>query len=113
MNENIRDKNDFKWESIAINTWVANVPSGWLLKSIDTKHGFIEDDLVDEDEDEEADNRGNIMAEDAEEHALDDEEEFKGKKVPLSMANSMALITDVEHVWDFGKFKWINISRDT
>jgi len=86
MNDNIKH---FYWENIAINTYVAKVPSGWLIKSVDTK---------------------NDMAAPDDETEVTEENE---KRVPIAMSSSMICIEDSTHGWNFDKFRWVNIGRDT
>lgn len=80
--------NRFNWENIGINTYVAKLPGGWLLKSVDTKNGIAGPD-----------------SDDAPPESL--------KRVPIAMSNSMVFIPDPMHGWSFAKFRWVNISHDT
>jgi len=76
------------WKNIAINTWAAKVPSGWIIKSLDTKNELPE---------ETEENKGNVV----------------GEKIPIAMSNSMISIDDPQHGWNFNNFKWLYVARDT
>jgi hypothetical protein len=75
---------NFRWENIAVNTWAAKIPVGWIIKSVDTKNRL--DTTVS--------------------HAV-------YRKEPIAMSSSMIVINDPAHNWTPTQFKWVNIARDT
>lgn len=33
----------FRWNKIAVNTWIGRTPNGWIIKSVDTKTKYIDE----------------------------------------------------------------------
>jgi hypothetical protein len=98
----------FDWQNIFINTYVADVPGGWLLRSVDTKNGLVESNENDNNGTiNDIDSRGNLIAP---ENTRDNNDM---KKIPLAMSSSMVFLNDPEHGWCFDKFRWYNIALDT
>lgn len=75
---------NFRWENIAVNTWASKIPSGWMIKSVDTKNRITDD-----------------MSDDV-------------RKEAIAMSSSMVIVNDTTHSWNPKQdFKWVNIARDT
>ena len=77
----------FRWEKIAVNTYIARTPMGWILRSVDTKNTVLEG------EEEIVDGRDN--------------------RVTVAMSTAMIEITDPMHEWRWDRFRWSNIAEDT
>ena len=84
-NGNDTVSNDNFWINISLNTWIAKVPGGWIVRVVDVRT--------------EADNNEN--------------EPNNNKRVPVTMSSDMIFITDPSHGWIFNNFRWYSIAKWT